>query len=82
MYITIYHTYWLLYCTEHIKMMSNDSTINVGTKDNRVNKMKKIAFNTLRIYIKIYHTYWLLYCTEHIQMMSNVSTINVGTKKQ
>ena len=31
-YITIYHTYWLLYCKRHIQMMSNDSTINVKTK--------------------------------------------------
>ena len=31
-YITIYHIYLLLYCTGHIQMRSNDSTINVETK--------------------------------------------------
>ena len=41
-YITIYHTYRLLYCKEHIQMMSNDSTINVETKNNRINKMTKL----------------------------------------
>ena len=45
-YITIYHTYILLYCKEHIQITSNDSIINVLTKNSRVNK---IAYNTLRI---------------------------------
>ena len=62
-------------------MRSNDTTTNVKTKNNRVNKMKN-CFNTLRIYITIYHTYPLLYCKEHIQMTSNDSIINVKTKKE
>ena len=41
-YITIYHTYQLLYCKGHIQMMSNDSTINVERKNNRVNKITKL----------------------------------------
>ena len=32
-YITIYHTYLLLYCKGHIQMISNDSIINVETKN-------------------------------------------------
>ena len=76
-YITIYHTYPLLYCKGHIQIRSSDSTINVETKNNRVNKMTKIAFNTLRIYITIYHTYQLLYCKGHIQIRNSDSIINV-----
>ena len=41
-YITICHTYLLLYCKGHIQMVSNDRTINVETKNNRVNKMAKL----------------------------------------
>ena len=40
-YITIYHTNQLLYCKGHIQIMSNDSTINVETKNNRMMKMTK-----------------------------------------
>ena len=57
-YITIYHTYWLLYCKRHIQMTSNENTINVGTKESEQNE--KITFNKDRMYITIYHTYWLL----------------------
>ena len=31
-YITIYHTYQLLYCKGHIQMRNNNRTINVETK--------------------------------------------------
>ena len=41
-YITIHHTYQLLYCKGHIQLKSNDSIINVVTKNNRVNKIKKL----------------------------------------
>ena len=60
--------------------MSNDSTINVETKNNRLKKKTKLHLNTLKIYITMYHTYFLLYCKGHIQMMSNDRTINVETK--
>ena len=41
-YITICHTYFLLDCKEHIQIMSNNSTINVERKNNKVNKMTKL----------------------------------------
>ena len=41
-YITIYHTYPLLYCKKHVQVVSNNSMINVETKNNRVNKMTKL----------------------------------------
>ena len=31
-YITIYHTYSLLYCKGHIQIINSDNTINVETK--------------------------------------------------
>ena len=37
-YITVYDTYPLLYFKGHIHMMSNDSPINMETKNNTVNK--------------------------------------------
>ena len=77
-YITIYHTYFLLHCKGNIQITSNDRTINEETK-NRVKK-DKVKFNTIRIYITIYHTYQLLCCKGHIQMTSNDSTRNVETK--
>ena len=40
--ITIYHTYQLLYCKGHIQMMSNDRTMNMKTKNNRMKKMTKL----------------------------------------
>ena len=44
-YITVYHTYPLLYCKGHMQIMGNDSTINVETKkNNRVNKVIKLHF--------------------------------------
>ena len=61
-------------------MMSNDSIVNVKTKRNRVNKIKKTVINKLRIYVTIYHTYQLLYYKVHIQMTSNDSIINEETK--
>ena len=42
MYITIYHTYRLLYCKEHIQITGNYSTINLKNKNNRVDKMKTL----------------------------------------
>ena len=45
-YITIYHTYWLLYCKRHIQMISNDSTVKMETKAIKW-KNDKIAFKTL-----------------------------------
>ena len=54
-YIIVYHTYLLLYYKEHIHMKSNESTINVETKNKKqYNKQNdKISFNTHRIYIII-----------------------------
>ena len=40
-YIAICHIYPLLYCKGHIQMRSNDTNINVKTKNNRVNKIIK-----------------------------------------
>ena len=37
-YITIYHTYPLFCFKGHIYMMSNDSPINMETKNNTINK--------------------------------------------
>ena len=37
-YITIYHTYLLLYCKGHIQIRSNDSNINVKTKKKQYNE--------------------------------------------
>ena len=39
---TLYHTYRLLYCKGYIQITSNDSIINVETKNNRINKMAKL----------------------------------------
>ena len=75
-YITIYHTYLLLYCKGHNHMRNNNRTINVETKK-KSEQNDKIAFNILRIYITIYHTYQLLYCKGHIQTRNNNRTINV-----
>ena len=41
-YNTLYITYFLLYCKWHIQIISNDNTIIVVTKNNRVNKRKKL----------------------------------------
>ena len=41
-YITIYHTYLLIYCKRHIQMRSNDSIINVEIKNNRVSKVTSL----------------------------------------
>ena len=32
-YTTLYHTYQLLYCKEHIQITSNHSNVNVKTKN-------------------------------------------------
>ena len=77
----IYHTYLLLYRKGQVQIRSRDSTINVETKNNRVNKLTNIALNTLRIYIIIHHTYQLLYCKGNIQIRSRDNTINVETKR-
>ena len=78
-YITIYHTYRLLYFKGQIQMMSNDSIINVETKT-IVNKMTKLHLIHLEFTLLYKTTYLLLYCKGHIQMVSNESTINVETK--
>ena len=39
---SLHHTYRLLYCKGHIGMITNDSTINVISRNNRVNKMTKL----------------------------------------
>ena len=56
----MYHTYMLLYCKGHIQMTSNDSIINVETKNNRMNKMTKrhsihIEFTLLYITLTNYY---------------------------
>ena len=38
----MYHTYRLLYCKGHIQMISNNSTINMETKNDTVNKIRKL----------------------------------------
>ena len=53
-YTTLYHTYRLLYCNGHIKIISNYNKINVETEKNRV-KNVNITFNTLRIYTTLYY---------------------------
>ena len=56
----IYHTYLLLYCKGHIQMMSIDSTINVETKNNRVNEMTKLHLIQLKftlLYITLTNYY-------------------------
>ena len=60
--------------------MSNDTTTNVKTKNNRVNKMTKLHSIHLEFTLQFYHTYPLLYCKGHIQIMSNDTTPNVKTK--
>ena len=52
-YLTIYHTYTLLYCKEKIQLMSNDITINVVTKNNSVNKMKN--FHLIHLEFTLQH---------------------------
>ena len=59
-YITIYHTYQVLYCKGHIQMTSNKSIINVETKNNRINKMTKrhsiyLEFTLLYITLTTYY---------------------------
>ena len=39
-YITLYHTWFLLYCKWHNQMTSSHSIINMETKSNLVNKWK------------------------------------------
>ena len=80
-YTTLYHTYPLLYCKEHIEMTSNHSIVNVKTKKQQSKQNDNIKFNKLRNYTTLYHTYLLLYCKEHIEMTSNHSNVNVETKK-
>ena len=41
-YITIYHTYFLLYCKGYIQMMSNDSNKNVEKKKQYSEQMTKL----------------------------------------
>ena len=77
--MTLYHTYQLLYCKEHIQTTSNYITLQVKKENKRV-KIFNIIFNTFRIYITLYHTYILLCCKGHIQMTSNYSTTDVKTK--
>ena len=48
-YTTLYHTYMLLQCKEHIQITCIHSTINVETK--KVNEMKTLS----SIHIDSYH---------------------------
>ena len=41
-YTTLYHTYLLLQCKEHIQITSNHRTKKGEIKNNRVNKMKTL----------------------------------------
>ena len=57
--IKIDQTYPLLYCRGCIKITNNDGTINVETKNNRVNKMTKL--NSIHVELtlkKIKHTHY------------------------
>ena len=58
---TLYHTYQLLYCTGHIQMTSNYSTIDVKKENNKVRNVK-VTFNVLTISTTLYYIYLLLYC--------------------
>ena len=78
-----YHTYWLLFCKGHIEITSNDSTISVETKNNRINKMKtlhSIHLEFILYYIMLTFFYIAKDTQSHIQITSNDSTINVETK--
>ena len=44
-----------------------------GKKNNRVNEIKTLDSNTLRIYTRLYHTYQLLYRKGHIQITNSHS---------
>ena len=61
-YITIYHTYKSIYNKGHIRMNTNDTTLNVVSKKNRVNK---ITFNTLRIFTLQYIILTSYYCIKN-----------------
>ena len=52
-YITLYHTYFLLYSNRNRKMTSYYVTINLETKDNKVNKITTWYYIMLKIYTKI-----------------------------
>ena len=39
-----------------------------GKKNNIVNKMKTLDWNTLRIYTTLYHIYQILHCKGHMQI--------------
>ena len=58
--IYLYHTYQILYCTGHIQMTSNQSTIKVEEEEIKY-KNVNVAFYILRISTTLYHTYHLLY---------------------
>ena len=73
-YITLYHTYRLLYYKDDIQKTSNYNTIKVKTKNNNILQTKSLHSNTL------YHTYPLFYYKDDIQKTSNYNTIKVKTK--
>ena len=60
--------------------MSNNSTINVQTKNNRVNKITKLDSTHLEITLQYITLTSYYIAKEHIQMISNNSTSNVETK--
>ena len=70
-YIKLYHTCQLLYCKGHIQMSSNDSIINVVTKNYIMNKMTKLYSIHSEFTLQACHTYHLLYFNGHIEMTSN-----------
>ena len=41
-YITIYHTYKSIYNKGHIRINTNDTTLNVVSRNSRVNKITKL----------------------------------------
>ena len=56
---TLHHTYQLLYFTGHIQMTSVYSTIESGSRRNRVSNVD-LTFSILRICTTLYHTCELL----------------------
>ena len=70
-YITIYHTYYLLCSEDHVQINSNDTNNQCGNKQQLSKQNDKIAFILLSFYITTYHTYWLLYCK------GNIHTFNI-----
>ena len=83
-YITSYNSYELLYCKEHIQMISYYSTTNVEMNINEINKMTtmdQIKLDIILLYI-ILTVYYIPMDTVRWQInnrpvTSNYSTINL-----